>query len=124
MLVAGYIAQILLSQLSDSMYLGGVPQSLAGTVSRGTSRHDSGSLQSNEVAVQTRSGNTRGTDQFSGCAWTQAGKFSENIRLRPASDHAHGSLNLRREVGIDEGGHVSIMPDTTNLTRVMALPYY
>jgi hypothetical protein len=124
LLVAGYVAHILIRQISDTIYSSGVTQSLAGTVSWGVGNHDSGSLQSYEMAVQARPGNAGGTHKFSGCARTQQGKLTKNIRLRPASNYAHGSLNLRREVWIDEGGHISIMPDTTSLTRVMAIPYY
>lgn len=125
LLATGYISHVFLRQLAHEVKLGGVLKRFAGTATLSRrSQNDAGLLKSHQVSIQARPRNPRCPGQLSCSTGAHEGEASENLGLSAASDHAHHSFNLRREIGINEGGHLTIMPDGGDLRRVMAQPYY
>ena len=125
LLTTRYVAKVLLCQFEHEVELGRVGERFSGTVT--FCRHSSNNtslLKGYQMAVQAGARNTCSCGKFSCGTWTHESKASKNFRLGAASDHAHHSFNLRREIGINEGGHLTIMPDGSNLRRVIAPPYY
>lgn len=125
LLATGYIPQVFLRQFAHEVELGGVLEGFAGTFAfTRCSQNDTGILKSHQVPIQTRPRNCCGLSQLACSAWTPEGEASENFGLSAASDHAHHNFNLRREIGINEGGHITIMPDGSGVGAAIAPPYY
>jgi hypothetical protein len=125
LLATGYIPQVFLRQLPHEVKLGGVFKCFPRTVTLiRRSQNDAGLLKSHQVPIQTGPRNPRGLGQLSCSTWAHESETSEDFGLSAAPNHGHHSFNLRREVGINEGGHLTIMPDASDLRRVIAQPYY
>lgn len=124
LLVTGNVPKVLLGQLMHAIHLSRVSHRFSRSVARRRASGDnSGLFQRYQVTVQTRPRDACGFRKFPRCTRAHPRQVPEQGSLSAAADHTHCNLNFRREVGIDEDRHVTILPDAGIPLRVIVLPY-